>query len=256
MNRYCFFPLLALFAVLSPPNAGAQDALIQAIDRQVQSNREAGAAQQNVDRLSDQSKQLLEEYRETLRKTEALAAYNAQLRRLLASQQQEKLSLRQQLGDIELTRRDIVPLMLKMTDTLDRFVHLDRPFLPEERTRRIADLKALMNRADVSDAEKFRRILEAYQIENEYGKTIEAYRSELDNGGNPRTVDFLRIGRIALLYQSLDGRETGLWNDKSRHWQTLSSDFNKAVRKGLAIARKESAPELLPIVVNRPETAQ
>lgn len=233
--------------------AGLQDA----IESQVESNRLAAEAQKNIDQLNDQTRRMLEEYRETRRQTEVLAAYSDHLRRLVESQAVERLSLKQQLEGIETTRREIVPLMLRMQETLERFVELDRPFLPEERSRRMAGLKDLMNRADVGDAEKFRRLLEAYQIENEYGKTLEAYRAELKNGdGNVRTVDFLRVGRVALFYQSLDGRETGVWNNQARHWEVLPSEYHKAIRKGLSIARKESAPELLPIAVEPPEAGR
>ncbi|MGZ8216161.1 DUF3450 domain-containing protein [Methylomagnum sp.] len=257
MKRHSLFSVLAL-AVSSAIHgaASAAEPLMEAIDSQVKSNQASASAQQNIDNLSDQTRRMLDEYRDALRRTEALNAYNTHLRRLVASQDADQASLEKQLGDIEATRRDIVPLMLRMLEALDRFVQLDRPFLPDERARRLADLKDLMNRADVNDAEKFRRLLDAYRVENEYGKTIETYRAELNSGGNPRTVDFLRIGRVALLYQNLDGKETGVWNSKTKQWQTLPTDYNAPVRKGLAVARKETPPELLPIAVDAPEAAR
>lgn len=256
MKLKFFFPALVLTSA-TVPEAHATEPLLDAIQSQAESNRASAEAQKSIDNLNDQTRRMLEEYRDALRRAEALDAYNAHLRRLVASQEAEKESLEKQLGEIESTRRDIVPLMLRMVEALDRFVQLDRPFLPEERARRMAELKELMNRADVTDAEKFRRVLDVYRIENEYGKTIETYRAELRNGDNDvRTVDFLRIGRVALLYQSLDGKETGVWNHKSRHWQTLPADYNAPVRKGLAVARKESPPELLTIAVEAPEAAR
>jgi hypothetical protein len=255
-----FQPLLPAFVLWMGAGiqaANAAEPLLDAIQQQVESDRASAAAQKSIDQLSDQSRRLLEEYREALRQTEVLNAYNAHLRRLVDSQEAEKQSLEKQFKDIEITRRDLIPLMLRMQETLDRFVQLDRPFLAEERARRVADLQELMNRADVSDAEKFRRLLEAYRIENEYGKTIEAYRAELKDGGaSVRTVDFLRIGRIGLFYRSLDGRETGAWNNRTRQWEKLPANDRDAIGKGLAIARKESPPELLPIAVEPPEAAR
>jgi len=232
-------------------------ALAEAVEHQVRSNDASAAAQKSIDGLRDQTQRMLEEYRDALRQTEVLSAYNAHLRRLIESQETEQASLEKQIRDVEVTRRELVPLMLRMTETLQRFVSLDRPFLPEERARRITELNSLMNRADVSDAEKFRRLLEAYQVENEYGKTIEAYRAELKNGGNnTRTVDFLRVGRVGLFYQSLDGLESGVWNNKMRQWQKLPANYNNAIHTGLGIARKERAPELLSIAVEPPEAAR
>lgn len=256
MKLKLLLPVLIPWSLAVFPAASAADPLLEAIESQVKSNQASAEAQKNIDQLSDQTRRLLEEYREALRRTEMLEAYNAHLRRLAESQEQEKRSLEKQLGEIETTRQEIVPLMLRMRETLERFVRLDRPFLAEERSRRMAELKDLMSRADINDAEKFRRLLEAYQIENEYGKTIEAYRAELKDGGDTRTVDFLRIGRVGLYYQSLDGRETGAWNNKSRRWEKLPSDYSGAIKKGLAVARKESAPELLTIAVEPPEAAQ
>lgn len=257
MKHQSLIPALILGALVGIPERGFAEALTGAIESQVESNRASAAVQSNIDKLSDETRRMLEEYRAALRQTEVLNAYNAHLRRLVESQDAAKASMEDQMRNLENTRRDIVPLMLRMTETLERFVKLDRPFLIEERSRRVAELKSLMDRADVGDAEKFRRLLEAYRIENEYGKTIQAFRAELANGGGvARMVDFLRIGRIGLFYQTLDGREAGVWNNRTRRWQALPTEYNKAVGKGLAIARKESAPELLPIAVEPPEAVR
>lgn len=257
MTSQPFIPALLLWICAGIPAADAAEPLMDAIQQQVESDRASAAAQNNINQLGEQTRRMLEEYREALRQTEVLNAYNTHLRRLVESQNTEKQSLEKQIKDIDITRRDLIPLMLRMQETLERFVQLDRPFLAEERAGRVADLKELMNRADVSDAEKFRRLLDAYRIENEYGKTIEAYRAELkDVGDNVRTVDFLRIGRVGLFYRSLDGREAGVWNNRTRRWEKLPSDYRDSIRKGLAIARKETAPELLPIAVEPPEAAR
>ena len=230
-------------------------ALAEAMDSQVRSNEVSAAAQKNVDALRDQTQRMLEEYRDALRQTEVLNAYNEHLRRLVESQRAEKASLERQAREIELTRRDIVPLMLRMTDTLQKFVSLDRPFLAEERAKRVTELNALMEQHGVNDAEKFRRVLEAYQVENGYGKTIGAYQGELKvDGKEARTVDFLRVGRIGLYYQTLDGRESGVWNNAARRWEQLPADDNKAIRKGLTLAKEEKLTELLTLPVQPPET--
>ena len=260
MKSYPFAPLILFLALGSFTETHAAGTLTEAIDSQVKANQAAAAAQKNIDDLRDESLRLLAEYREALRQTEVLNAYNDHLRRMVESQRKEKASLEQQVKDAEITRRDLVPLMLRMTETLQRFLELDRPFLPDERARRMEGLRDMLDRADVNDAEKFRQLLQAYQIENEYGKTIEAYRAELKNTGNGgngvRTVDFLRTGRIGLFYQSLDGRESGVWNNQIRQWEKLPKDYNSAIRLGVAIARKERAPELLPVAIEAPEAAR
>jgi uncharacterized protein DUF3450 len=190
------------------------------------------------------------------RQTAALTIYNRHLQDLLASQAQEKTSLEQQLKDIEVTKQEIVPLILHMLDSLEQFVRMDLPFLPEERQQRLAQLKALVVRPDSTEAEKFRRLMEAFQVENEYGNTIEAYKGNIVLNGTTSSVNFLRLGRVALYYQRLDGSETGFWNKEEKRWQTLPADYRNAIRDGLRIARKETAPDLLTLPVPAPEAAR
>ncbi len=199
---------------------------------------------------------MLAQYRAVSRQTAALTIYNRHLQDLLASQAQEKTSLEQQLKDIEVTKQEIVPLILHMLDSLEQFVRMDLPFLPEERQQRLAQLKALVVRPDSTEAEKFRRLMEAFQVENEYGNTIEAYKGNIVLNGTTSSVNFLRLGRVALYYQRLDGSETGFWNKEEKRWQTLPADYRNAIRDGLRIARKETAPDLLTLPVPAPEAAR
>lgn len=243
----------ALFLMVS---GAYSDPLSQAIDIDLATTEAAVASQNKIDQLSDQTQKMLEEYRSATRHTETLETYNEYLKDLINSQHQEKISLQQQLAQIEVTQREIVPLILRMLDNLEQFIKLDLPFLPEERQQRLALLKQMVNRADVSHAEKFRRILEAYQIENDYGNTIEAYRADISLNGTTSSVDFLRLGRVALYYQRLDGSESGFWSKENNRWETLSSDYRNAIRQGLRIARKEAAPDLLTLPVPAPEAGQ
>jgi len=247
MNRHSTISLALLLSAVAAPVY--PEPLTQAIETQVETNRAALAAQQAVDALDEQGRRMADEYRAAARQVEALAAYNAYLRQLVYSQAQQKASLESQIGALEATRREVVPLMLRMLDALDRYVQLDRPFRAAERKGRVTELKELMNRAEVGDAEKFRRLLEAYLLEHDYGKTIEAYRTELQLDEKLRRVDFLRVGRVALLYQTLDGGESGVWDSGSKRWQPLPADYNKPVRTALAVARKDIVPELLTIPV-------
>jgi hypothetical protein len=238
--------------------AGAAVPATDALDRSLQIGEEnlrhEQHTQQRIEELSDRSRAMLEEYQRLGREHEALVTYNDQLERIVNSQETEKTSLLAQLEDIELTRQEILPLMLRMIDRLERFVAEDSPFLEQERTRRVARLRELLDRADVSVAEKYRRVLEAYQVELDYGRTLEAYRDELDLAGERRTVDILRVGRVGLYYQSLDGRHSGYWDTVTRSWQSLDGRDRLAIRQGLRVARQEVAPELLRLPVAAAES--
>ena len=240
--------MLALPAYTEPLN--------DAINVEQATNNAAVQSQKTINKLSDKTQKMLEQYRSANHQTETLITYNKHLKDLLNSQETEKTSLEQQLKDIENTQREIVPLILRMLDSLEQFISLDLPFLPEERKQRLTKLKTMMIRADVTHAEKFRRIVEAYQVENDYGNTIEAYRADLTIKGVSSSVDFLRLGRVALYYQRLDGSETGYWDKEQKQWQTLSTNYRNDIRNGLRIARKETAPDLLTLPIPAAEAGK
>lgn len=231
--------------------------LEQALEIRTEAHEEGAASQNRIDLIADETEDLLRQYREELQQIEALRIYNQQIEKLLESQAQEQESTQAQIERVTILGREVTPLMLRMIDSVDQFVSLDVPFLLDERRARVQGLRELMGRSDVTDAERFRRILEAYQIENEFGRTIEAYRGRLlDEQGAGRAVDFLRIGRVALLYQTLDGREVGAWNQSDRAWQTLDGSYRQAIRQGLRIAQKQVAPDLLRLPIPAAEDAR
>jgi hypothetical protein len=252
-QRFKFALLASSILFMQPTTAGT---LEHAIDTQQSAELSSQQTQKKIDVLADETTELLVEYRTVLAQTESIQSYNQQIDTLIESQQTELASMDEQLTNITATQRDILPLMLKMIDTLSQFVELDVPFLMDERQTRVAELEALMKRADVSLSEKYRRILEAYQVETEYGRTIEAYQAALINGDSGRTVDFLRIGRVGLYYLSLDGREAGMWDNKTKQWHVLPTDQNQAVSQGLKVALKQLPPNLLVLPKKTEEVEQ
>ena len=215
---------------------------------------DAGAAeQQRVEQIANQTDDLLAEYNSLSKVVDGLITYNSLLQRQVDNQEAEKLALRESIDNVALIERQITPLMIKMLDSLEQFIQLDTPFLLAERTERIERLRGMMERSDVSSAEKFRRVIEAYQIENDYGRTIEAYKGTVPINGNPQEVDFLRIGRVSLAYQSVGGQYTGAWDTETGDWIELDpAEFKNQVNQGLRVARKQVAPDLLVVPVTAP----
>jgi septal ring factor EnvC (AmiA/AmiB activator) len=246
--------LAAAFVAMSSGTAAAVD-LDQLVAQRMAVNDEGAKSQVRIDKISDDTDRLTAEFRVVIQRIDALRVYNKQVSDLIASQEEEMASLRRQIDDVELVGREVTPLMLGMIDAIENFVELDVPFLPEERADRMADLHDVMVRSDVTDAERYRRIVEAYQIENEFGRTIEAYQGELNLDGSTRQVDFLRFGRVAFLYQTLDGSETGVWDQKKRAWLD-ASEYASAARLGIRMARKQVAPDLLRLPLPTAEAAQ
>jgi len=184
-------------------------------------------------------------YAELLDRLQSLDAYNRHLSRLVDSQVAEISEMEGDLETIDQLRRDLPTLMEKMVESLAEFVELDIPFDIDERRERIASLRKDLASARLSQPDKYRRIAEAYQIENDYGRSIDAYRSTIESEGRERAVDLLRVGRVALIYQTLDESEAAVWDNDAREWEPLSSSTRTAIRRGLRVARKQAAPELL-----------
>lgn len=248
-------PADAAAAAKAPAEAGSTVGFEQVVGRQIEIDRAAQASQERVNSLDDEANALLVEYRRALADAESYETYANQLELQVRSQEEEKASMLRQLAEVEETSREVGPLMERMLSTLDQFVALDAPFLVAERRDRVERLKAMMGRADVTISEKYRRIVEAYQVELDYGRTVEAYEANLGDGPDARTVQFLRIGRVGLLYQTLDGHETGYWDADGKRW-VVDDGYEEGFKEGVAVAKKVRAPELLILPVPAPKEAE
>ncbi|SHG94499.1 Protein of unknown function [Hydrocarboniphaga daqingensis] len=221
------------------------------IGEQTKSVSAAKTSQSTVTKLDDEAGTMLGEYRQAIEEYQSLKAYNDQLATQVSSQQEELAAINAQLGDIDTTSREVLPMLIRMMTTLEQFVAVDVPFLPDERAKRIKTLKTTMERADVSLSEKYRRIVEAYQIEMEYGRTIESYAGKIGD----KTVEFLRAGRVSLLYQTLDGNETGYWDNSSKKW-VVDNAYREDIKSAIKIAKKQAAPNFVALAAPAPKEAK
>jgi chromosome segregation ATPase len=231
----------------------ATDPLQSNINEKLKAQKDAQATQENVDALAMEARDLLYEYKTALSRTESLKIYNDQLEKHVSKQKKSLASLQKQLENLEITQRDFVPFMLRMVDTLEKFVALDLPFLTNDRNARVNLIKEMMDRPDITLPDKYRRIMEAYQIEMEYGRTIEAYNDMVSINDQTQTVDILRVGRLVLVYLTLDGKTSGIWDKEKKTWQPLSAEYNRSIAQGLKIAQRQSPPELFKLPIPAPE---
>ena len=228
------------------------ETLSQVLNGQTERTLLAQESQQRVDKVLEQTRKMEDRYRAALKEIDGLKIYNQLLELQIENQARVKVDLEQSILVASQINRNIVPVLVGMIDALDQFVQMDVPFLMEERTNRVNSLDELMQREDVTVAEKFRKVTEAYQIENDYGKTIETYKDTLEVDGKTLELDFLRIGRVSFLYQSVDGDVSGVWNQKTRSWENADDNRN-GIKAGLKIAKKQVAPDLVILPVDSAE---
>ena len=217
-------------------------------------NDAARKSQVKIDRLADETRDLLTEYKTVMKQVDGLKVYNARLQKQIDNQIAQMARIDESIDQVAVIQRQMTPLVIRMIDGLEQFIELDVPFNKEERMQRVAFLRSNLDRADVSVAEKFRGVLEAYNIELQYGRGIDTYRGTIDINGSPRDVDFLRVGRIALVYQSTDGALSGAWDKSAGAFVELpAGEYDAAIRKGIRIAKKQATIELLNMPVAAPE---
>lgn len=209
-------------------------------------------SQAKIDQISEETRSLLQDFKTTMKIVEGLRIHNRQQRKLISNQEKELLELDDSIKRATIIERQIGPLVERMIDNLEKFVELDIPFLIDERRNRIAFLKEVLERNDVTIAEKFNQVMQAYQVENTYGTTIEAYTDSIELEGKSRQVDVLKWGRVTLVFQTPDQEITGVWDNKARNWVILDDDFRTGVRDGLRIARKTQTADLVLLPVQAP----
>lgn len=240
---------LAIFMTAGNSMAQEQKSLQPAVQKATEINESAAKSQQKINSITEQIVNKLQQFKAINKETTGLHVYNGQLQKQIDNQMQEMADLNGSIDGVSLIERQITPLMMRMITGLAQFVELDVPFLAQERNNRVIGLQAMMDRADIAPSEKFRRVMEAYQVEMDYGRTLEAYSGLHLINGQERDVDFLRVGRTALIYQTRDASLQGTWNKQTRQWEALSSSYRTQVTKGLRMAKKQLAPDLLMLPV-------
>jgi hypothetical protein len=239
------------FAISGSVLAQNVDQVLQAEDRRLNL---AQQSQERINNIVEGTRSLEDQYRAINKEIDGLKVYNRLMTAQTGGQAAVLEDIALSMDQVDVINRQIFPLMERMIDGLDQSVRLDVPFLMEERQERIETLKDTMERSDVSVAEKFRKVMEAYQIENDYGTSSETYSQSLTLDGVTRSYNILRVGRIGLYFQSDDAKITGRWDNNDRQW-VMDDSARAEIRKGIRIARQLIAPELIVIPVAAPTEA-
>ncbi len=210
-------------------------------------------AQAEIDGLADETQDAISQYRLRVQELDRIRRYNNNLQRTIDDQESEKASLTRQIDEFGSLEQGIVPLLMDMINDLERFIELDLPFQIDLRRGMVTELRDLMDRADVSIAEKYRNVMGAYQGEASIGRNMEAYSGELEINGVARQVDFLRVGRVLLAYQTPDREEMGYWDMRAREWRALDNSYRGSLTLGLRMARRLAPPDILTLPIAAPE---
>ena len=245
-----FLCLFLVFLTLAlPAEEPSNEPVVKA---QIQNDDKARASQEKISQTASSTNKLLSDYRSTLKEIENAKIYNAQLRKIIESQKKDKIQIIEDIRNTRHTDKQIVPLMVEMLAALEQFIQLDLPFLKKQRQERLKEIKTLMDQANVTVSEKYRKIMEAYHTEVEYGRTIGVYQGLKNIEGKELTVEFLRLGRLSLIYQTLDSSRQAYWSQKEKKWIPIASKYKKEVKDGFRVAKKEITSGLVSAWIQSP----
>lgn len=243
---------IAILAVSAAPAMAQFDTAIRTSKSTVSA---AKASQQRIESLDDQASQLLGDYRANLKQFELLERFNKSRTVEVGRQTVEIENLQKDVDNVENLQKAMQPLMEDMLNTLEDFVAADIPFLEGERSGRIARLRDVLGDSNYSPAQRYRLVVEAYQIENEYGGTVEAYEGKIAAEGGELAVQFLRVGRIALMYKTADDSVLRIYNRDAGGFIDLDKSYLADVRLGLRMAKEQTAPDLFGLPITAPVAA-
>lgn len=229
---------------LTVSNFASADKLTDLQQAEAKTIKASAKSQNKINNIYQQTQELLAEYRSVVDEGDVLRGYNDHVQRMVNDQKDNIASLQKQIDGIDTIKQGVVPLMYKMIDTLETFINLDVPVNVDARQARIKGLRDVMANSNVTTSEQFRLVLEAYEIEAGYGTIFDAYQGELDLGDRKLTVDFVHMGRIALVAQSLDFKNAWVWNNESRSWDELGDEYLKPVTDTIRMARKQLPMDL------------
>ena len=215
----------------------------------------ASIVAQDEEQEAVEERPTVEQYDAVLRDIAGLEVYNQLLEAQIADQETQVEELRIAIEQVPELERQIPALLVRMVEALERFIALDIPFAMDERTERLNMLKDLVARSDVTDGEKFRRIMEAWTVEAEYGREYTADRGPLEVDGQlyPE-VDLLRVGRIGYYFMTPDGQQMGAWDQRNARWVALGSENRNSLRQTIRMANNQVAPDLVLLPIIPPQT--
>ncbi len=211
---------------------------------------EAVAAQAAVENSAALTMEYRADIEQLQQQNSNLQIYRDHLQKLTKNQSKERRSLAHQINQIQYTRQGIVPLMYAMLDGLAELVAVDRPIRTTQRLERIEGLRTMMQQADVSDEEKYRRILEAWQIEMDYGSRLGSYSASLFIDAKQREVEVFYLGRIALLARSFDGQRYWYWDTHDKNWHVAAPSQHSEFEQAYALAKRQITPSMLVLPIS------
>jgi len=182
---------------------------------------------------------------------------NKKFKQYVGHKKKNIVELQRQKQQMNLLRQELEPFLDHRLSELHQSVKDDLPFLPQERQQRLAFLDQSLTDPDLSLSEKLRRVLEALQIEADYGNSVEVTEETLPLATGDTMVQVLRLGRIGLFYLSYDGHHGAQWQPQQQQWLALEDNYLTTLQSTIDIIKQKRSAELvdlpLPLISKKQE---
>jgi hypothetical protein len=209
------------------------------------------ATQQQEEEWRAQREKKVALYRQLQEQCRELEQQQGLLRQSNENAQQRIFAKAEQLERSESIAVQLAPLLPDLVERLETFLRRDLPFLSFEREQRVSRLRTLVDATEGEISEQLRKLLEALQVEAEYGRSVEAYRETIELDGEPTQVQLFRCGRLALYFQTLDQQQSGFYNIAEGRWQSLPPAYRSDLLVAFEIAAKQRSAQLVELAIGR-----
>lgn len=228
---------LAIFILCYMPIICIANMLDKAHGIESQRLKEAKASQIRIDKMDENTQSIKAQIKQMQQTIENLSLYHENLTHLVDNQEKIKNKLIHQLENIKDIKQNLIPLMYRMIESLELWIISDLPMKYSERLERIKSLHRMMKQSDIDEAEKFKRILQAYQTELSYGVTTSIYKEKKILDGQLREVDILHFGKLALIAKSLSGEQFWYFDKKQQKWLVIDKKENEKLQQAFELAK-------------------
>jgi len=208
---------------------------------------------------------------------QAIAAQKVSLaqQQLFVSQQGVKIaSLNSQIDGLDAWKADIVPMLGKMATSITGQVNSDYPFEMDRRIPRLQSLESTLNDPAAAVGDKYRKALNVYKLEVNYGQSLEAKKGNHPINPTVRVGDdrwvkgengepainkktglreeifdgsYLRYGRLAYVYLQADSSQAMRYDLAAKEWQDLPKKNIADIRRAVKMASGEAAPNVVKV---------
>lgn len=146
---------------------------------------------------------------------------------------------------------EMLPFLSETWQLLTQQIGHDLPFLQYERQTRLDHLNTALADPQLAVGEKFRRLMETLRVESEYGRDIEVVQQSLLIEGRDLLMNQLRIGRLALFAQSLDGEQSVIYDMATQSWQPIDRQYNRELGRAIEMGLKHRPIDLLTLPIGK-----